>query len=101
MSASHIPNLLTGSHRGGRRGGRGTISQGNEAEVIAKQQDSIIQATDTDASVSRLSAVQAGYLTDPFASDFAPSPIPSGGFRRLPIINRGMLCKITKECDLT
>ena len=91
MSAPQIPNLLSGSRRrGGPRGGRGGASHSNETEITTKQQDSIIQATDTDANASRLSAVQAGYLTDPFALDFAPSPIPPGGFRRLPIINRGM-----------
>jgi [phosphatase 2A protein]-leucine-carboxy methyltransferase len=47
-----------------------------------------IQGTDTDAAVSRLSAVDVGYLEDPYARFFVQSsdgPAP----RRFPIINRG------------
>lgn len=44
-----------------------------------------IQSTDTDAAVSRLSAVSLGYLIDPYASIFVQGP----STRRLPIINRG------------
>lgn len=48
----------------------------------------IIQSTDTDAALSRMSAVDIGLLEDPFAQYFAGDgggPAP----RRLPIINRG------------
>lgn len=84
-----IPNLLNSlrAGRGGRGGrGRGGVRSGAAAGNLAR--DSPIQATDTDAAVSRLSAVELGYLHDPFASIFVsgtdgPSP------RRLPIINRG------------
>ncbi|RPA85432.1 leucine carboxyl methyltransferase, partial [Ascobolus immersus RN42] len=48
--------------------------------------DTIIQHTDHDASSSRLSAVQTGYLTDPFAHLLHPTAPPT---RRLPLINRG------------
>ena len=53
------------------------------AATVAADVD--VQATDTDAAISRLSAVQAGYLDDPFAEFFAKGLQP----RRLPIINRG------------
>ncbi|KAI5797660.1 S-adenosyl-L-methionine-dependent methyltransferase [Geopyxis carbonaria] len=46
--------------------------------------DATVQATDTDAATSRLSAVRAGYLTDPFVSHFTP---PAA--RKYPLINRG------------
>lgn len=46
-----------------------------------------MQGTDTDASVSRLSAVNLGYLEDPFARALTPSGSET---RRLPIINRGI-----------
>ena len=47
--------------------------------------DTAIQGTDTDAAVSRLSAVSSGYLEDPFAELF----VEGEGTKRLPIINRG------------
>lgn len=80
---SSIPNLLSlrgsrggsrGGARGGRRGGPGTA-------------DATIQGTDTDAAVSRLSAVDLGYLDDEFAGYFVQDV--SAAPRRLPIINRG------------
>lgn len=49
--------------------------------------DRVVQGTDNDASVSRLSAVELGYLDDPFAMALTPA---SNAARRLPIINRGM-----------
>lgn len=109
MAAPHIPNLATfrsardnniSSGRGrGRRRGRGlpqgifipppSVRQGEEEQDIkidqAVEKVKIIQSTDQDASISRWSAVQAGYLRDPFAHLFTPSPAP----RRFPIINRG------------
>lgn len=51
------------------------------------QKDTIIQQTDNDASVSRLSAVNLGYLDD----DYAHSFVLARTARRLPIINRGKL----------
>ena len=48
--------------------------------------DKIVQQTDQDASISRLSAVEVGYLDDPFAKYFVPE---EKNKRRLPIINRG------------
>ncbi|KAL9626883.1 MAG: hypothetical protein Q9204_006964, partial [Flavoplaca sp. TL-2023a] len=50
--------------------------------------------TDQDASVSRLSAVELGYLNDPFAVRFVSGP----GQRRFPIINRGTYVR-TKAID--
>lgn len=52
--------------------------------------DKIVQGTDNDASVSRLSAVEVGYLDDPFAKAFVPSETDRW-IRRFPIINRGRL----------
>lgn len=49
--------------------------------------DRIIQRTDNDASVSRLSAVELGYLHDPFAHALVNSE--AIGSKRYPIINRG------------
>lgn len=49
--------------------------------------DTIIQQTDQDASVSRLSAVEVGYLDDPFAKYF----VSGEGQRKFPIINRGTI----------
>ncbi len=95
MSAPQIPNLL--SSRGGprSRGGRGrargnptgSAEHGGPALGAQHQHDLAIQSTDTDAAVSRLSAVSLGYLNDPYASYFVAGP----GTRRLPIINRGLL----------
>ncbi|KAK4165204.1 putative leucine carboxyl methyltransferase 1 [Cladorrhinum sp. PSN259] len=111
MSAPSIPNLLSlrGSGRGGGRGNRtrgGTSIPGRNTAFSSSNHDATIQGTDTDASVSRLSAVELGYLTDPFASLFvqpqpSPSPmevlggIPNSAPRRLPIINRGTYTRTT------
>jgi len=57
-------------------------------QTSSQSKDKIIQQTDDDASGSRLSAVEAGYLDDSFARAFAgaeSSEVP----RRMPIINRG------------
>ncbi|KAI5463361.1 S-adenosyl-L-methionine-dependent methyltransferase [Mariannaea sp. PMI_226] len=88
MSAPSIPNLLD-SLRSGRnsRAGRGR-GRGGAHGPSSISHDATIQGTDTDAAVSRLSAVDLGYLHDPYASYFVQSatgPAP----RRLPIINRG------------
>jgi hypothetical protein len=86
MSSAHIPNLLS-SRRGprlrGRGGGRG---HGHVGVSASSRRDQTVQSTDTDAAVSRLSAVSLGYLDDPFAQYFVDGP----GTRRLPIINRGV-----------
>jgi [phosphatase 2A protein]-leucine-carboxy methyltransferase len=93
MSAPQIPNLL--SLRGGPRlrgGGRGrgrgrSFANGDSPATVAQQRKDLdIQTTDTDAAVSRLSAVSLGYLDDAYAAYFVNGP----GTRRLPIINRGL-----------
>ncbi|KAI1806616.1 S-adenosyl-L-methionine-dependent methyltransferase [Daldinia bambusicola] len=92
MSAPSIPNLLSlrGS-RGGHRGrGRG---RGGHPHSTGLSHDATIQGTDTDAAVSRMSAVDLGYLQDPFAQYFAQSV--GGTVRRLPIINRGTYTRTT------
>ncbi|KAK4176919.1 putative leucine carboxyl methyltransferase 1 [Triangularia setosa] len=104
MSAPSIPNLLSlrGSRGGSQGQGRGGSHRGPSSGPSASH-DTTIQGTDTDAAVSRLSAVELGYLIDPFASYFVtPSPSlhsrPSVGLptpRRLPIINRGTYTRTT------
>lgn len=97
-----IPNLNTlrtgraGPRlRGGRRGGTGTSSLGEDgsSEPGNSSKDRIIQQTDYDASSSRLSALELGYLTDPYAKAFLKpgEQIP----RRYPIINRGTYVRST------
>ncbi|KAK3380160.1 S-adenosyl-L-methionine-dependent methyltransferase [Lasiosphaeria ovina] len=122
MSAPSIPNLLSlrgassrgrGEARGGRAGSSsssiasptGTVGQRRQ-----QQHDAVIQGTDNDAAVSRMSAVELGYLDDPFAALFAqpqphPHPHPQqqhpaagpgpAAVRRLPIINRGTYARTT------
>ena len=90
MAAPSLPNLLQarGTRGGGRgfRRGRGGGSGGPSSG--RGNQDEIVQGTDTDAAVSRQSAVDLGYLEDPFARFFVQDSHGPGG-RRLPIINRG------------
>jgi [phosphatase 2A protein]-leucine-carboxy methyltransferase len=90
MSSSHIPNLLS-SRRGTRSRARGGV-RGHDhiGSSAASRRDQTIQSTDTDAAVSRLSAVSLSYLDDPFAQYFVKGP----GTRRLPIINRGVCVRI-------
>lgn len=101
-SMASIPNLNTlrtgrgGPRlRGGKRGGRGTSSIGDDGstEPDTSSKDRIIQQTDYDASSSRLSALELGYLTDPYAKAFLKpgEQIP----RRYPIINRGTYVRST------
>lgn len=80
--ATHIPNLNT--LRRGRGRGRG-IGR-TEETGFPSGKDRIVQGTDNDASVSRLSAVELGYLEDAYAAVLTP---PGSATRRLPIINRG------------
>lgn len=96
MSAPSIPNLLSlrGARGAGRGRGRGLGRGGHpHAASSQAQHDATIQGTDTDAAVSRLSAVELGYLDDPYAQHFVQGQQAN---RRLPIINRGwiFLCLI-------
>ncbi|KAI9812267.1 MAG: hypothetical protein M1832_000457 [Thelocarpon impressellum] len=99
MAASHIPNLKTlGSSRPpplGRGRGRGRFGQGDglatDGGPAAAEQDRIVQHTDQDASVSRVSAVDIGYLEDPYARHF----VVDEPQRRFPIINRGTFVRTT------
>ncbi|KAK3081624.1 hypothetical protein LTS18_004688 [Coniosporium uncinatum] len=94
--ASGIPNLntLRGSLRPGGRGrgrGRGATSEDTSNEDSTESKDTIVQQTDNDASVSRMSAVEVGYLEDEFAK-----PLLQGNVaRRYPIINRGTYVRTT------
>ncbi|OQD96479.1 hypothetical protein PENVUL_c092G04141 [Penicillium vulpinum] len=86
--ASHIPNLNT--LRRGRGRGRG-IGR-TEETGLSSGKDRIVQGTDNDASVSRLSAVELGYLEDAYAAALTPA---GSATRRLPIINRGTYARTT------
>ncbi|KGO76601.1 Leucine carboxyl methyltransferase, LCTM1 1 [Penicillium italicum] len=79
--ASQIPNLNI--LRRGRGRGRG-IGR-TEGNGLPSGKDRIVQGTDNDASVSRLSAVELGYLEDAYAAALTPA---GSATRRLPIINR-------------
>ncbi|KAL8816102.1 MAG: hypothetical protein Q9223_004842, partial [Gallowayella weberi] len=75
MAAQQIPNLSTFRRGRGRSTGLGRgapSSLSDEDDKAAK--DRIVQQTDQDASVSRLSAVEIGYLIDPFAKRFVSGP---------------------------
>ncbi len=101
MSAPQIPNLLSlrggPRSRGGRGRGRGPSTANPDHAApggsARNRKDLNIQSTDTDAAVSRLSAVSLGYLHDPYASFF----VSGTGTRRLPIINRGMLHQLLSD----
>lgn len=98
MAAPQIPNLNTLRRTPGHPLGRaraGPSSSSNEEDEAAKNK--IVQQTDHDASVSRLSAVQVGYLDDPFAELF----VTGQGQRRFPIINRGPLLFLGLRAHLT
>lgn len=95
MSAPSIPNLLSlrggATGRGRGRGRGGPARSGGPGSGSRPSHDATIQGTDTDAAVSRLSAVELGYLSDPFARLFVQGPAT----RRLPIINRGTYTRTT------
>lgn len=92
MAAPQIPNFNTlRAARGGRPSRRGRPATTDEERAVS---DKIVQGTDQDASVSRLSAVEIGYLSDPFARLFVPSE-NERRVRRYPIINRGTFVRTT------
>lgn len=99
-----IPNLNTlrtgrgGPRlRGSRRGGR-AIPENNDAGLLSPEQenaakDRVVQQTDNDASFSRLSALELGYLEDEYARLLMHprEQVP----KRYPIINRGTYVRST------
>lgn len=99
MAASQIPNLLEtlrasraargGVNSSGRRGGGGAATARSKESTSSESRDKIVQQTDEDASGSRLSAVEAGYLEDAFAHAFYTNTNCQEIPRRMPIINRG------------
>ena len=96
---SSIPNLNTlRIGRPGyrlRRGGRAGVSGSNGVSDFQGEltRDKSIQQTDHDASNSRVSAVELGYLDDPFASIFHSTG--DSAPKRYPIINRGTYVRTT------
>lgn len=106
MQAPHIPNLNTlRTGRGGlRRRGRGDASgplrdplvqTGTTPEQRKAAEDRVVQGTDLDASVARKSAVDAGYMVDPFADFFCFGEPGS----RLPLMNRGNVSSIGSSLE--
>ncbi|KAJ5500784.1 Leucine carboxyl methyltransferase eukaryotic [Penicillium expansum] len=98
-SASKIQSYCDSTDPYCCNGSNGATHQGYGAEYGAKAiafvkkeaglpsgKDRIVQGTDNDASVSRLSAVELGYLEDVYAAALTPA---GSATRRLPIINRG------------
>ncbi|KAF3942194.1 hypothetical protein ABW19_dt0209577 [Dactylella cylindrospora] len=57
------------------------------------EKDRTVQQTDVDALVSRCSAVNTGYLSDPYAELFLEPAAPRD--RRYPLINRGTYIRTT------
>ncbi|KAI4118456.1 MAG: hypothetical protein LQ345_001484 [Seirophora villosa] len=92
MAAPQIPNLNTLKRGSGRPFGHGHGAPSSTSEEDYAAKDKIVQQTDQDASVSRLSAVELGYLDDPFAKLFVSG---NGNQRRFPIINRGTYVRTT------
>ncbi|KAF3279778.1 carboxy methyl transferase for protein phosphatase 2A [Orbilia oligospora] len=66
------------------------------APPSSAEKDRTVQQTDMDALVSRCSAVQTGYLTDPYVEMFLDISTPRD--RRYPLINRGTYIR-TKAID--
>lgn len=98
MATPNIPHLNTfrsSRTKNARNSTRGSPSSEEEQGEEQAAKDKIIQQTDQDASMSRLSAVEVGYLDDRFAGEFVEEePVGKGigmelGKRRFPIINRG------------
>ena len=96
MAAPHIPNLntLRSFNAPGRAQRHPHGNVGSQPSLAVEDgrlaKDKIVQHTDQDASISRLSAIEVGYLDDPFARLF----VSAGEQRRFPIINRGMSAKV-------
>ncbi|KAJ5204684.1 uncharacterized protein N7498_005563 [Penicillium cinerascens] len=89
MAAPQIPNLNTFRRGRGRGRGTGHVENG-PGHPTGK--DRVVQGTDNDASVSRMSAVELRYLDDPYATALTPSGSVT---RRFPIINRGTYVRTT------
>ncbi|CAO3563948.1 unnamed protein product [Mortierella alpina] len=89
------PLWPTGTRRGvpplqGMSGASGRMDQGRMG------QDDVIKGTDDDAIISKLSAVDLGYLEDPFVKHFVKRPS-----RRPPLINRGSYLRTATLDSLT
>ncbi|KAF9940259.1 hypothetical protein BGZ67_008026 [Mortierella alpina] len=74
----------------GMSGPSGMLNQGRMG------QDDVIKGTDDDAIISKLSAVDLGYLEDPFVKQFVKRPS-----RRPPLINRGSYLRTRTLDSLT
>jgi hypothetical protein len=65
---------------------RSIHSDPSSAADSKDSKDRVVQQTDQDASQSRVSAVETGYLRDDFAQAFCAQK----GARKFPLINRGL-----------
>ncbi|KPI40391.1 Leucine carboxyl methyltransferase 1 [Cyphellophora attinorum] len=111
MTASSIPNLSTFRRGGSRLRGRGHGDNPSTPTTTTDHRianpphpsaikDRIIRATDTDAATSRLSAVKAGYLDDPFAHHlYSHVSVDGKSPRRLPLMNRGTYTRTVAEAN--
>ncbi|KAI8054515.1 S-adenosyl-L-methionine-dependent methyltransferase [Syncephalis plumigaleata] len=61
---------------------------------IRASQDAIVRDTNDDATLSRLSTVEAGYLQDPYAELFA-NRRRANNYKRNPVIHRGTYVRTT------
>lgn len=77
---SQIPNLNTLRTNRSRR-----EVASKPGGLQRKTKDQVIRDTDQDAATARVSAVEAGYLNDPFAQNLTSATVQ----RRLPLMNRG------------
>ncbi|KAF9152245.1 hypothetical protein BG015_005556 [Linnemannia schmuckeri] len=73
--------------------GRGSFTPSMMHDEPQVARDDIIKGTDDDAIISKLSAVNLGYLDDPFVKYFVKRPS-----RRPPLINRGSYLR-TRSLD--
>ncbi|KAK3823661.1 MAG: S-adenosyl-L-methionine-dependent methyltransferase [Linnemannia elongata] len=73
--------------------GRGPLPPSMMHDEPQVARDDVIKGTDDDAIISKLSAVNLGYLDDPFVKHFVKRPS-----RRPPLINRGSYLR-TRSLD--
>ncbi|KAI3641251.1 hypothetical protein MIR68_000723 [Amoeboaphelidium protococcarum] len=68
-----------------------------QQEYRLAEEDEEIQNTNDDATISRLSAVTAGYFVDQYVKHFVP--LRSQNIKRSPLINRGtyLRCKVIDQ----
>jgi hypothetical protein len=95
MSAAEIPNLLdklrTSRVKRVKTPNQTPPLADGESKNKVEEQDKVVQATDSDASAARWSAVRRGYLRDDYAQLF----VKDLNATKYPIINRGKSLTLT------